>query len=155
MRHASTKNNRTAAMNTIAPKQALKQAPKQKTAAKPVILSLVLISVILISIGQVMMRKGMSGIELGGTAGILQPAVLLHVLTAPLVIGGLAIYGIALALWLGAMSQADVSYLYPLLSIGYIATTLAAVAVLHEQVSLLRWVGTLAVVIGSMFVTRS
>lgn len=131
------------------------QQAKNENKERRFIILIVIACVILISVGQVMMRKGMSSIDLVNILDILQPARLVQVIFTPAVFFGFAIYGIAMILWLGAMAKADLSYMYPLLSLGYIATTLAAVIVLGEHVSLGRWAGTIAVVIGSFIVTRS
>ena len=50
--------------------------------------------------------------------------------------------------WLGVVSRLPFSVAYPLLSISYIFSVIAAYYVFAEQVSLLRIVGTLVICIG-------
>ncbi len=47
------------------------------------------------------------------------------------------------------MSQAQVSFVWPMTSLGFVFTTLAAWLILHEQVVPLRWVGVLLIVVGA------
>jgi drug/metabolite transporter (DMT)-like permease len=50
------------------------------------------------------------------------------------------------------LSWADLSYVLPITSVGYIITTVMARLVLHEQVSMTRWSGTLLIVTGTALV---
>ena len=50
------------------------------------------------------------------------------------------------------LSWADLSYVLPITSVGYIITTAIAQVVLHEQISPLRWSGTLLIVAGTALV---
>jgi len=50
------------------------------------------------------------------------------------------------------LSWADLSYVLPITSLGYIITTVVARFVLHEQISLTRWSGTLLIVTGTALV---
>jgi len=68
---------------------------------------------------------------------------------------GIALYALAMVLWLGALSQLDVSYMYPLLSLGYVVTAIIAFIFIKENITLLRWVGIILVVIGSYLIIRS
>lgn len=116
---------------------------------------LVLASVLIISVGQILMKKGMSTITLRGISSMLDISNLINIFTNPYVLGGFIIYGFAMMLWLGAMSRADVSFIYPLLSTGYILTTIFAIIFLSENVSVFRWIGIGFIFAGSFFVGRS
>ena len=50
------------------------------------------------------------------------------------------------------LSWADLSYVLPITSVGYIITTVIAQFVLKEQISLTRWSGTLLIVAGTALV---
>ena len=50
------------------------------------------------------------------------------------------------------LSWADLSYVLPITSVGYIITTIIARFVLNEQISLTRWSGTLLIVTGTALV---
>jgi drug/metabolite transporter (DMT)-like permease len=53
------------------------------------------------------------------------------------------------------MSRGDVSFVWPLTSLGFVLTTLAAKFVLHEEVSGLRWGGVAMIVCGAALITYS
>lgn len=73
---------------------------------------------------------------------------------------GKILFGILLeAIFFGALcymlSQKDVSLIWPLTSMGFIVTTVAAKFVLHEQVSAVRWGGVLLIAIGAALTSYS
>ena len=51
------------------------------------------------------------------------------------------------------MSRGDVSFIWPLTSLGFVLTTLMARFVLHESVSPLRWMGVCLIVLGAGVIT--
>ena len=53
------------------------------------------------------------------------------------------------------MSQADISYIWPLTSLGFVLTALAAKFLLGEEVSKLRWLGVCCIMLGAGLITWS
>ncbi len=53
------------------------------------------------------------------------------------------------------MSKSEVSFIWPLTSLGFVLTTIAAKWVLREEVSSLRWGGVLLIVLGAALITYS
>jgi len=53
------------------------------------------------------------------------------------------------------LSVRDVSLIWPLTSLGFVLTALAARMVRHEDVSALRWTGVIIIVIGAALVAWS
>jgi uncharacterized membrane protein len=51
------------------------------------------------------------------------------------------------------MSKGTVSFIWPLTSLGFVLTTVAAKFFLHEEVSLLRWGGVLLIMLGAGVIT--
>ena len=51
------------------------------------------------------------------------------------------------------MSRGDVSFVWPLTSLGFVLTTLAAKFILAEKVAPLRWFGVLMIVLGAGIIT--
>ena len=51
------------------------------------------------------------------------------------------------------MSQGDVSFVWPLTSLGFVLTTMAARFVMNETVSPLRWLGVCLIVLGAGVIT--
>jgi uncharacterized membrane protein len=51
------------------------------------------------------------------------------------------------------MSRGTVSFIWPLTSLGFVLTTIAAKYILHEQVSWVRWCGVLLIMLGAGVIT--
>ncbi len=119
-------------------------------------LTLVLICVFLSAIVQVTMKDGMGQVGERTTASqLFNLDTLFRMFTNPYVLTGILLYGIAVILWLGAMSTLNISFMYPLGSLAYIVTAMIAFIFLKEDITLLRWAGILLVVGGSFLITRT
>jgi len=81
--------------------------------------------------------------------------ILLAVAASPYILGGLACYIISVAVWLLVLSRVEVSYAYPLLSIGYIVTAFAGWHFFNESISLTRWAGIIVICLGVWIITRT
>jgi drug/metabolite transporter (DMT)-like permease len=53
------------------------------------------------------------------------------------------------------LGQRDVSFIWPLTALTFVTTTLAAKFLLHEQVSVARWLGVALIMMGAAFITWS
>ena len=119
-------------------------------------LLLVLFSVACGVLGQVALKTGMTQV---GRIGDAQTAYLLdtawRVLTTPMVLIGLASYGLGAVAWLVVLSRLDLSFAYPFLALNFVLITLASRFVLGEAVPPLRWIGVLIICCGVMVVARS
>ncbi len=73
----------------------------------------------------------------------------------PFIFAGLTCYVISVAVWLMVLSRVEVSYAYPLLSIGYIVAAFAGRMFFHENLSLTRWAGIVVICAGVWLITRS
>jgi len=111
------------------------------------------INIILGVAGQFLMKSGVNrvgGLEELGLVKFLTTAFL-----SPLVFFGLALYGVSAVLWVILLSKFDLSVAYPALSIGYVLVLLISVLFLGEQVSMIRFAGTLLIMAGIVFLFRS
>jgi len=98
------------------------------------------------SIAQVMLRTGAKEL-----AELTIQQTLMSALQAPVVLAGLALYGISSVLWLGVLSRMELSVAYPLGASGYVLVVLLA-AVAGEPVPPMRWVGVLLIILGVLLV---
>lgn len=78
-----------------------------------------------------------------------------NVATNPFVISGLSCYVVSVVVWLMVLSRVEVSYAYPLLSVGYIVTAFAGYYFFSEALSFSRWIGIITICIGVWFITRT
>ncbi len=114
-------------------------------------LGLVLTSVAFGAVGQLVLKAGMN--SLGGVQ--LSVDTLLKMATNPLLIVGIAIFGISTLLWLLALSKADLSFAYPFLSLIYIAVLFGGAVLFKEAITLPRVLGFAVIVTGVWIVARS
>ncbi len=68
---------------------------------------------------------------------------------------GVAFEAVFFGVLLYLLSQRDVSLIWPLTSLGFVITALAARFVRHEEVSALRWGGVAIIVVGAALVAWS
>ena len=119
-------------------------------------LILVLICVFAGAAGQIFWKTGMSGMDkINGMGDLLQLKTAWDIFTNRYIIIGIVLYAMSVFLWLGAMSTLDVSFMYPLLSLGYIVTAILAFIFIGEHVTLIRWAGITLVIAGCILITRS
>lgn len=116
-------------------------------------LLLILLSVSLASVAQLTLKAGMSSAKvLAALADSDRLNAALAIGTAPLVILGLALYGIGAVAWLFVLARTELSVAYPFVGLSFIVTTILAVTVFGEHVGVLRGVGTLLIACGLYFV---
>jgi len=78
------------------------------------------------------------------------------VILSPFIITGLALYGLSFLIWLRVLSFNDLSRAYPIFAtIVFLFTTLGSIKFLNEDISLMRVVGILIMLIGIFIVSRS
>ncbi len=116
---------------------------------------LILLGVLLNAAAQLVLKKGMTDIgHFSFTMENLLP-VGLKVALNPFVMLGVLFYVVSLAVWLMVLSRVDVSYAYPMLSVGYIVAALAGKYLFHEPLGLVRWAGIIIICFGVFLITRS
>lgn len=108
---------------------------------------LLLINIIFLVAGQTLWKIGLSGIDLKFSVhGIIK------ILLNPYIFGGLAIYAAATMIWFYILSRAELSLVYPLQSLCYVAAAVIALLVFKESIPLTRWLGIGLIVFGAYFV---
>ena len=118
-------------------------------------LTLVLICVFLVSIGQIMLKSGMNQVgEITSVKQLFNLSTLFHMFTNPYVLGGICLSVIALILYLGAMSTLNISIVYSLGSLSYVVVTIIALIFLKENIALIHWMGIFIIVGGCFLITR-
>jgi drug/metabolite transporter (DMT)-like permease len=101
------------------------------------------------SAGDSLLSRGMKdigGISLHNLSG------LIAAVGNPWIILGILFLIAFFAAYMSALSWADLTYVLPATSIGYVVLALIAKFVLHEQVTMLRWLGILLISAGVGFV---
>ena len=100
-------------------------------------------SILLTAFGQIALKIGVTKANLS-----VQNLLTFRFLTQPFILLGGVLYIVALVAWLLTLAKAEVSYVYPLLGLSYVVSSILAVLFLHEEVTFLRWTGIMLIVIG-------
>jgi drug/metabolite transporter (DMT)-like permease len=108
------------------------------------VLFLVLICAGIGVIGQLAMKKGMNIVGNIGVKEIFSSRVF-EVLFQKYVFVGMVLYVFASLLWLVILSQEELSFVYPLISIGYIMTAILGKIFFHENLTFFRFFGVLLI----------
>lgn len=119
------------------------------------VLLLILMSVLLSAIAQITLKMGMSSpIIQQAIASASNVAVFQSIATNLYVLGGLTLYFASAAVWLFVLAKVDVSFAYPFVGLGFIATMLLAYFINGEVLSTTKIVGTLCIAIGVAIVAQ-
>ncbi|MBN2463322.1 MAG: EamA family transporter [Dehalococcoidia bacterium] len=119
-------------------------------------LLLVLLCIFGATMGQILMKSGVNQVgEIKSMGQLFNLDTLSRIFTNPRIIAGILCYGIALVLWLGAMSTLNVSFIYPLMSLAYVLTAIFALIYLKESITILHWIGIAFVVVGCFLIVRT
>ena len=79
----------------------------------------------------------------------------LRVATNPYVILGIGCYVVSVVIWLLVLSRSEVSFAYPMLSIGYIVTAMIGFYAFGENLSIERIGGIVLIVAGVFLIART
>ena len=79
----------------------------------------------------------------------------ISVFSRPLILVGVFLYAVSAFFWMIALSKSQLSFAYPMLSIGYVLIFFLSVWLFREPFSISRLIGTLIVCGGLVLVARS
>ena len=120
------------------------------------LLLILLIGLVFESAGVVLLKKGMN--RIGDLQGM-NVSEVVRVLKAGVTNGqillGVFFEAIFFACLLMLLARSDISFLWPLTALSFVFATFAAVWFLGEQVSAVRWVGVVLILIGAACISYS
>jgi uncharacterized membrane protein len=76
------------------------------------------------------------------------PLSLVRILLNPYVFTGMTFYVVNVFLWFDVLSKANLSYVYPFLSLAYAAVVIASSLILGEQLTWQRIIGVVIITVG-------
>jgi drug/metabolite transporter (DMT)-like permease len=117
-------------------------------------LLLILASVILSSIGQLFFKKGMTILDHSHQQASIWKLMGYGLLNGYVFLGFLS-FGTGAVLWLAVLAKEEVSYAYPLSSLGYIIVLIGSFLLFHEHVSPARVIGIFLLIAGVFFIEYS
>jgi uncharacterized membrane protein len=103
------------------------------------------------SLGDVCLKRGMAAFP---DITLANWTILFHAIFNPRVALGIGLLIAFFVCYLSSLSFADLTYVLPATSVGYIGMAFLARFFLHEQISPLRWTGILLIAVGVGFVAR-
>lgn len=115
----------------------------------------ILISVLGGALGQILLKKGMSSMGPLTLTTSQTISIVWKMATNPYVIFGLGIYVLGTVFWLSALSRVDLSYAYPFASLSYVIMLMASWWLFGENITLLRIIGSIIIIIGVILISRS
>ena len=115
---------------------------------------LIVFSVLLAALGQLLLKLGM--MRVGRISSIARaPFMILTALSSPIVLAGLAVFGISALSWLVVLSRVRLSIAYPMVSLGYVVTVFFAWLIYNEPVKpAVTILGCLMIILGVFFISR-
>ena len=119
------------------------------------IFGLILLGVLLNATAQLLLKAGMTQIgHFEFSTANLVPIGLKIMGNLP-ILGGLCMYVASVAVWLLVLSRVQVSFAYPMLSIGYIVNAIAAYYFFGEPLTSLRMLGIFIIIGGVYLVAQT
>lgn len=119
------------------------------------IFSLIILGVLLNATAQILLKAGMTQIGHFDFSMANAIPIGIKVIGNTPIIGGLTLYVLSVVVWLLVLSRVQVSFAYPMLSIGYIVNALAAYYLFGEPLTSVRMLGIFVIITGVYLVAQS
>jgi drug/metabolite transporter (DMT)-like permease len=114
------------------------------------------VGLVLESTGIVFLKKGMTQIGDMSRVNATEIARVVKAgVTNTYVLLGVFFEALFFACLLILMSGNEITFLWPMTSLTFVFSTIAAIMFLHERVSAMRWIGVILIMIGAGFITWS
>lgn len=111
------------------------------------------IAVLLYPTSQFLWKIGMGQLgTMNSTGQLFSWHTFCRVITNPYLVGGTTLAVITMVFWFGAISNYNISYLYPFLGLSYIVLSVLAYFVLKEPISPVHWIGICIIVLGCFLI---
>ncbi len=117
--------------------------------------AMVWVSVVLSALAQVFLKHGMNRINRRNAAARSCRSIVVAVLCEPWVWCWGVSFVIATGLWLISVRSLDLSYAFPLLSVGYILVNLMSTVFFKERVDGVRWLAVAVISAGVILIART
>jgi drug/metabolite transporter (DMT)-like permease len=120
-----------------------------------VVFALIMLAVAINSTAQLLLKAGMQRVgHFEFIPGNIVP-IALKIAFNPYIFGGLSCYVMSVIVWMMVLSRTDVGVAYPMGSLGYVLTAMAAWYCFGEVVTVQRLLGIVVIMIGVYLVSRT
>ena len=113
-----------------------------------IVISQVLLFVFILLLGNICWKMGLVKIKGFMVGGKTIAQSFGDIFFSPWIWAGGVFYVVGTLWWFYIMSKEDLSYVYPMVSIGYILTAIAGIVIFKETVNPIQWVGMAIVFCG-------
>ena len=119
------------------------------------VLGIILLTVALSALAQLALKLGVTNPRMEHALQGSVSDALIAASISPLIWTGLAIYVVSVAMWLWVLSKVDLSIAYPFVGISFLITMAFGALILNENVTSMRFVGTMLIAGGCVLVGRT
>jgi multidrug transporter EmrE-like cation transporter len=116
---------------------------------------IILFGVFLNAIAQLLLKAGTNKIGVISLSLDKAWSMLWQITFNPYIFMGLVCYVVSVGVWIIALSRVEVSFAYPMLSVGYILNAIAAYYLFGEQLSAMRVGGIFVIILGVYMISRT
>jgi len=117
--------------------------------------TMIWISVTLSAVAQIFLKQGLTRLQTRTPASQSLFSLTICVLSQPFIwLWGICFVA-AMGLWLSGLQKLDLSYAYPLVSVGYVLVTILSAAVVRERVDGRRWLAVGVISLGVILIAGS
>lgn len=103
--------------------------------------------------GQLALKIGSGQMGKHADSGIV--GLVTSILTTPLALLGIALYGVGALAWIAVLRRMDLGYAYPFLALNFILVALVSWLILGEPMPALRWLGIGFICVGIVVVAQA
>ena len=119
-----------------------------------IVFIIIIITVGLNTVAQIALKAGMTQIGTFDFTWQNLAPIMLKVMVSPWIISGIIIYAGSVFTWLMVLSRTPVSIAYPISSLGYVFTAIAAYYLWGEDLTIVRLLGIAAILIAVYLVAK-
>lgn len=109
---------------------------------------MILFSVITGAVGQLFLKSGALRVNTSQLVGVMK-------FVNPPMLFGFFFYGLSSIIWVLVLRKVQLSYAYPMISLGYIIVFIASYFLFNESLNLYRLIGIAFILTGIIFVAKS
>ncbi|UQZ87610.1 4-amino-4-deoxy-L-arabinose-phosphoundecaprenol flippase subunit ArnF [Paenibacillus konkukensis] len=115
---------------------------------------LIVASVLLGSVGQVILKLGAGRLGSFGLTVQTMPADMVRLAKTPEIWMGLLLFGASFLLWVKVLTRAELSYAYPMAGLGYVNVALLSYFLFGETFTWNKLLGIAIIVLGIMVINK-
>jgi multidrug transporter EmrE-like cation transporter len=117
-------------------------------------MALILISVTLGAIGQVLLKLGANQLQGFSLSYKALPRNVIMIVNTPAIWIGMILFFISFLLWIKVLTKSELSYAYPMVSLGYIIVVILSLFLFNETVNLHKLIGILVIIAGVVIINK-